>query len=89
LQKEAELGFRVKENDILGNCRKAGFVRARQVLMFLLKNEAGITLSSIGGMIGGRDHSTVIHGIDKIDKLMGSNANFRDDILRLKKVIHN
>lgn len=45
--------------------RKRKFVRPRQVLCYLLYG-AGVTLSDIGNLIGGRDHSTVIHGRDTV-----------------------
>ena len=53
--------------------------------MFLLKEEAGLTFVEIGNLMGGRDHSTVIHAVEKISKLALSSDKFREEIMFIKK----
>jgi len=47
--------------------RKAPIVLSRHILMYLLSRDGGLTSVGIGTLLGGRDHSTVLHGIAKID----------------------
>ena len=80
--------FNVGEEQIRGSSRKASIVRARQVLMYLLRLEVGLSLSGVGEIVGGRDHSTVIHSVEKIRKSIATDSVFRDEVLRIKEVIN-
>ena len=80
--------FRIEEERVRGNSRKAKVAFARQILMYLLRHELGLSLASIGDFVGGRDHSTVIHSIDKIENIIINNSAMRDDILRIKMLAH-
>lgn len=75
-------GLRVK--DIKGERRHRTVVMPRQVLMYLLKNKAQMTYQQIGNTLGGRDHSTVIHGVDKIKLALGEDENLRNDLAEIK-----
>jgi chromosomal replication initiator protein len=55
--------------------------------MYILRTELGLSLEEIGRVVGGRDHSTVIHGVDKITKLSSSDVDTRDDLMRIKNVL--
>ncbi len=80
--------FRVDALALRGSSRKASLVMARQVLMYLLRKELGLPLDQIGELVGGRDHSTVIHGIDKINSLISSSQSNKDEVLRVQTLIH-
>ena len=67
---------------ILGRSRTANIAEARQVIMYLLVAELGLTPTHVGRFLGGRNHSTVIHGADKIRKTVD-----KDD--RLRRTINN
>lgn len=58
--------FGVSRAEIEGGSRQGALVRARHVLMYLLYNDTSFTYPAIGALIGGRDHTTVIHGVSKI-----------------------
>lgn len=79
--------FRVKSEALRGTSRKANLVYARQVLAFLLRNDLGYSLASIGEIIGGRDHSTVIHAIEKVEGVVSTNQFKSDEVLRLRKLL--
>ncbi|OGD83916.1 hypothetical protein A2165_00325 [Candidatus Curtissbacteria bacterium RBG_13_40_7] len=81
--------FKVDREDLNSASRKASLVLSRQVLMYLMRTELDLPLEQIGQYIGGRDHSTVIHGIEKIDKAISQNQAQRDEILRIRTVINN
>lgn len=80
--------YRIKSTQIKGPKRDASLVRARQVCMFLLKTELGLTLADIGNLLGGRDHTTVMHGVDKMQILVESKARVHEDILGITKILH-
>lgn len=65
--------------------RDASFVRPRQVAMYLLKKRLGLTLSEIGQILGGRDHTTIMHGVEKIEGLVENGTVSSEDILGTKK----
>ena len=66
--------YNIKPTQIKSPKRSAHLVKARQIAMYLLKKELGLTLVEIGNVLGGRDHTTVIHGLEKIEKLLSSNV---------------
>lgn len=66
--------YEIKPTQLKGAKRDARLVRARQVCMYVLKTEGGLTYSEIGNLLGGRDHTTIMHGVDKIDGLLKTNA---------------
>jgi chromosomal replication initiator protein len=62
--------YEIKPTQLKGAKRDARLVRARQVCMYVLKNEGGLTYSEIGNLLGGRDHTTIMHGVGKIEDLL-------------------
>ena len=59
--------FHVTTDMIISKSRSSEIVRPRQIAMYLCKNMTDASLEYIGSLLGGRDHSTIIHGIKKID----------------------
>lgn len=80
--------FKVDSLALRGSSRKASIVLARQVLMYFLRTELGLPLEQVGELVGGRDHSTVIHGVEKISRIISANQKKKDDILRIQSLIH-
>lgn len=79
--------FDIKPTQIKGGKRTASLVRARHICMYLLKERLGLTYSDIGNILGGRDHTTVMHGVDKV-KEISSNPNLEtEEILYITKMI--
>jgi chromosomal replication initiator protein len=62
--------YNIKTTQIKGEKRDAYLVKARQVAMFLLKKEVDLTFVEIGNLLGGRDHTTIMYGVEKIENLM-------------------
>ncbi len=71
--------YDIKPTLLKGPKRDARLVKARQVCMYLLKKELGLTYAEIGNNLGGRDHTTIMHGVEKVEKLMG-NGSFSEEI---------
>lgn len=78
--------FKITNADLTSSSRKASLVYARQVLMYLLRSELSLPLEQIGHILGGRDHSTVIHGVSKVENLCKTPEK-NDEILRIKSQI--
>lgn len=78
--------FNVSKKAILGPARSRIIARPRQILMYLLRIELGLALEEVGRIVG-RDHSTVIHAVDRITSLASINVQIREDMLGIKKAL--
>lgn len=78
--------FSVGKRALLGGSRARPIARPRQVLMYLLRTQLGLPLQEVGRLVGGRDHTTVIHAVDKITHLASSNVQIRQDIRGIKNM---
>lgn len=76
-----------KPTQLKGPKRDASLVKARQIAMYLLKQQLGLTLEEIGNLLGGRDHTTIMHGVGKIGNLVENKANITTDILGITKTL--
>ncbi|MEK9155835.1 MAG: chromosomal replication initiator protein DnaA [Patescibacteria group bacterium] len=88
IMREIHRHFKVPIDDILGKRRTKELVLPRQIAMFLLKSEGGLSFPDIGRIMGGKDHSTVIHGYRKIESELNKNDRVKDDILMIKERIY-
>lgn len=75
--------YDIKPTQLKGVKRDAKLVRARQVCMYVFKNEGGLTYSEIGNLLGGRDHTTIMHGVGKIENLIES-KEYTEEALGIK-----
>lgn len=66
--------YGLKTTALKGPKRTASLVKARQVCMYLLKKELGLTYLEIGNLLGGRDHTTIMHGVSKIETLVSKES---------------
>ena len=69
--------------------RTANVVRPRQVAMYLSKVMTLRSLPEIGRRFGGRDHTTVLHAVRKIEGLTGSDEALREDVRALKSMLED
>ena len=72
--------YNIKSTQLKGPKRNAGLVKARQICMYLLKKESLLTYSEIGNILGGRDHTTIMYGVEKMEALVSKNL-LSEDIL--------
>jgi chromosomal replication initiator protein len=77
--------YNVSRSDLLSSRRTANVVRPRQVAMYLAKTLTLRSLPEIGRRFGGRDHTTVLHAVRKIEGLVGHDAMLADEIEVLKR----
>ena len=79
--------FDIKVDDLLARSRKRTVSIPRQVAMYLLIHEIGLPPTQVGRLLGGRDHSTVIHGAGKINGEMNEDSELRHDVQAIKESI--
>lgn len=79
--------YNIKSTQLKGPKRDAALVKPRQVCMYLLYSELGLTYIEIGNLLGGRDHTTIMHGVDKISKLVDNKDKVAVDILGINKYL--
>jgi chromosomal replication initiator protein len=76
--------YNVSPEDLLKQSRKKEYVNPRQIAMFIIRRELETSLPSIGEFFGGRDHTTVIHAIDKIERIIKEKTNLKQEIELIK-----
>lgn len=70
---------------LTGPCRKRQFARPRQVAMYLSRQLTGKSFPDIGRLFGGRDHTTVIHAVRQVERLMQIDGDFAADVEVLRE----
>ncbi len=80
--------FGVSPEDIVSKKRNSEYVLPRQVVMYLCRNILDISLTNIGKVLGKKDHTTIIHGIKKIEEDISSNEDLKNKIEIIKKKIN-
>lgn len=78
--------YNIKPTHLMGKKRDRPSVLPRHIAMYLLKTELGKTLVEIGNILGGRDHTTVMYGVSKIEKESLS-SKIHEDVMGIKKII--
>jgi len=80
--------FSIKKEDVLGQRRQKELVHPRQISMFLLKREMGYSYPMIGRALGGKDHTTIMHGVKKIEKEIQKNPQTMREISLIKEQLY-
>jgi chromosomal replication initiator protein len=83
IQQTVAAYYRIPLMEMRSARRAREVARPRQVAMYLAKQLTPQSLTSIGDRFGGRDHTTVIHAVKQIEKLMLTDAELRNDVKRL------
>ncbi len=89
IQKHVAEHYNVRVSDMSSTKRLRVVARPRQVAMYLCKKLTSKSLPEIGRNFGGRDHTTVMHAVKKVDELKGQDPAFRDDIEMLERILGN
>jgi chromosomal replication initiator protein len=86
--REVAQHYGIDQRAIKGRGRSRNVVLPRQVAMFLLREETDASLMEIGALIGGRDHTTVMHGYQKITEEITTDTRLRHDITTLRQRLY-
>ncbi len=79
--------YSIGKRKLLGESRTRPVSTPRQVLMYFLRTQLQIPLEEVGRIVGGRDHTTVMHGVEKITRLASNSVQIREDIRGIKNLI--
>ena len=80
--------FDYRNKDLLGSSRKAELVIARHIAMFLLRDSLNIQLEKVGEIMGGRDHTTVMHAVEKMKSEVNKNGDIRRKVTAIKLALY-
>ena len=81
--------FGVTVDQIRSRDRSRQIALPRQIAMFLLREEANVSLPQIGEALGGRDHTTVMYGCEKIADMLETDDRLRRQVIEIKELIFN
>jgi chromosomal replication initiator protein len=87
IQRKVAEHYNIRLSDMIGPKRLRNIARPRQVAMYLSKQLTPRSLPEIGRRFGGRDHTTIIHGVRKIEELMSTDSQLSDDLLLLRRLL--
>lgn len=79
--------YNIKEESIYEKTRHKEVILPRQVIMYLLREDFGISYPSIGQKLGGRDHTTVIHSCEKIKTDLKENSGLSEEISQIRNLL--
>jgi chromosomal replication initiator protein len=77
--------YSITKEELLSSKRTKELVHPRHLAMYLLKHEAGLTYPSIGKELGGRDHTTIMHGVEKVTKDLKKDAELLTELQAIKE----
>jgi chromosomal replication initiator protein len=81
--------YKVPRNDLLSSRRSRDVVRPRQIAMYLAKALTSRSLPEIGRRFGGRDHTTVLHSVRKVEQMMKDDGELCQEIELLKRMLED
>jgi chromosomal replication initiator protein len=79
--------YGLTEEDIYKKNRKQEYVKPRQVIMYILREDYNVSYPSIGEKLGGRDHTTVIHSCDKVKDMLTTDNNLSNEIQQIRSML--
>lgn len=87
IQRRVSEHYSIRLSDMIGPRRVRSIARPRQVAMYLSKQLTSRSLPEIGRRFGGRDHTTVMHGVRRIEELQTTDSQMFDDVEMLRRAL--
>jgi chromosomal replication initiator protein len=81
--------YSVSVEEIVGRDRSKEIMLPRQMAMYLVREETDASLPEIGQELGGRDHTTILHGCDKMSNLIETDDNIRRQFLSIREQLYS
>ena len=85
IQRKVSDHYNIRLSDLIGPKRLRTFARPRQIAMYLSKQLTSRSLPEIGRRFGGRDHTTVMHGVRRIEELKETDSQIAEDLELLRR----
>ena len=89
IQRKVAEHFNIRLSDMLGPKRTRTIARPRQIAMYLSKEMTSRSLPEIGRRFGGRDHTTILHGVRKVEEMRASDSQLNEDIELLRRLLES
>ena len=89
IQKQVAAHYNIKVSDMHSARRSRVVARPRQVAMYLSKKLTSKSLPEIGRKFGGKDHTTVMHAVKRVEELMASDHEFSQDLELLSRMLQS
>ena len=80
--------YNVTPEAMISSSRKSAIAHPRQVAMYLARTETDASLPQVGAQLGPRDHTTILHGAEKIRMLVDTDPQLRRDLLEIKAMLY-
>ncbi len=87
IQRKVAEHYNIRLSEMIGPRRVRTIARPRQIAMYLAKQLTSRSLPDIGRRFGGRDHTTVMHGVKRIEELRVSDSQIEDDLELLRRAL--
>lgn len=81
--------YSITMEDLLKQSRRKEFVKPRQTAMYLARKELGSSFPAIGDFFGGRDHTTVMHGVEKVEKAVHADDVIKQEVELIMEKLYN
>ena len=89
IQRKVAEHYNVRLSDMIGPKRVRTIARPRQIAMYLAKQLTPRSLPEIGRRFGGRDHTTIMHGVRRIEELMAQDSQMAEDLQLLRRLLES
>jgi len=80
--------YNISIADMVSPSRNKELVQPRQIAMYLIRQETDASLPEIGGLLGGRDHTTIIHGVERIRDRLETEEQLRRDVMSVREQLY-
>ena len=80
--------YNLSVQELVSASRNKELVQPRQVAMYLIRQETDASLPEIGGLLGGRDHTTVIHGIERVKERLEAEEQLRREVMSVRELLY-
>lgn len=87
IQRKVSEHFNIRLSDLIGPRRTRNLARPRNVAMYLAKHLTSRSFPEIGRQFGGRDHTTIMHGVRKIEELKRTDSQIAEDVEMLRRAL--
>ncbi len=89
IQRKVAEHYNIRLSDMIGPKRQRTIARPRQIAMYLSKSLTTRSLPDIGRRFGGRDHTTIMHGVRKVEELRATDSQLAEDLELLRRLLQS
>jgi chromosomal replication initiator protein len=80
--------YSISVPEMVSPSRNKELVQPRQVAMYLIRQETDASLPEIGGLLGGRDHTTILHGVERVKERLEAEEQLRRDVMSVREQLY-